>query len=36
MKILIEKMRTTRKPTVSEYKVSKFTIEDANVKEYHI
>lgn len=36
MKILIEKMRTIRKPILSGYKISKFNIEDIAVKEYHI
>lgn len=35
-KILIEEMRTIRKPIISGYKISKFNIEKTGVKEYHI
>ena len=35
-KILIEKVRTIRKPIISIHEISEFNMENTDVKEYHI
>ena len=35
-KILIEKVRTIRKPIIGVYEISEFNMENTDVKEYHI